>query len=138
MNECDTAGCDLLLIKILIVILAWVLMAASDGAEIGFCEVPKTTASRILVFYTVQSWCSLFLDHGTYCSCVSPRFWLRYDQSCHALQVVWQTPSFWDWVRLSFLRCDFGSTWDVRIPSFLLYRQASIECALSELYSSSV
>ena len=50
MNECDTAGCDLLLIKILIeifllikiliVIFAWVLMAASDGAEKGFCEVP--------------------------------------------------------------------------------------------------
>ena len=28
-------------IKILIEILAWVLMAASDGAEIGFCEVPN-------------------------------------------------------------------------------------------------
>ena len=41
MNECDTAGCYFLLIKILIVILAWVLMAASDGAEIGFCEVPS-------------------------------------------------------------------------------------------------
>ena len=54
-------------------------------------------------------------------SCVLPRFWLRIDQSCRALQVVWRTPSFWDWVRLSFLRCDFCSTWDVRFPSFLLY-----------------
>ena len=33
--------------------------------------------------------------------------WLRIDQSCRALHVVWPTPSFWDWVRLSFLRINF-------------------------------
>ena len=44
MYEFKTAGGYFLLIKMFIVNLAWVLaasiMAASDGAEIGFCEVP--------------------------------------------------------------------------------------------------